>query len=253
MKNTILLITAILIATISFNISTSFGSPNEHFLAWQHSTQLGKNHHIQENNSSAEKEVVLALSDDDRRENRALHIQTSTEQRLPEQVAETLTDTYGSLDSEGRQVFFKLLSKPSMSEYTHSKSISKLFCKDSGLIDNFLSCEAHIYKQRLRYHDNEGKTNLTFTLRMLTYADVETLHRSRKSIYTSADPDTGLSYAWDHLVTRGTRLYWLHAPCTFSENAWNKLVVELENAIAEDTLPLTSKFTCACGLPCRER
>jgi len=236
MKNTTSRIAALAVATILLNVSTSFGAQNKVFFALQHYVQLAKN------------------DEADRKEKRALNIRTNTEHKLPGQVSEPLSDTNNYSYPEGNQVFFNnLLTEPSMSEYTHSKSISKIFCKDSDLINNNLSCEAHIYKLRHRDQYKRANTNLNLTFRMLTYADEQTLQRSAESIYNSANPDTGLSYAWDHLITKGTKLYWLHAPCTYSEKVWDKLVLEFENAVSEDKLQLTSKFTCACGLPCRKR
>ncbi|MEN8164054.1 MAG: hypothetical protein ABFS37_07990 [Acidobacteriota bacterium] len=64
-----------------------------------------------------------------------------------------------------------------------------------------------------------------------------------------ADPDTGLTYAWDLVLLDETRIHHLHADCLFSEEAFDAMSANL----LEVVIPTSgSVIRCRCGGGCRQ-
>ena len=64
-----------------------------------------------------------------------------------------------------------------------------------------------------------------------------------------ADPDTGLTYAWDLVLLDDTRIHHLHADCLFSEEAFDTMSANLYRVISGDT---PRALRCRCGGGCRQ-
>ncbi len=64
-----------------------------------------------------------------------------------------------------------------------------------------------------------------------------------------AQPDTGLTYAWDLLVLDGNQLHNSHAPCLFSEESFDMMSANLLKMISA---PSDSVLRCRCGGGCRQ-
>jgi hypothetical protein len=78
-----------------------------------------------------------------------------------------------------------------------------------------------------------------------TAATAEVLRR-----LAAADPDVGLSYAWDFVIVGVGSVVHLHAACTFSEESF----LILAHALTESSLsadPPPAAFWCRCGGGCR--
>ncbi len=68
-------------------------------------------------------------------------------------------------------------------------------------------------------------------------------------LLAGADPDIGLSYAWDEVLLSGTLVYRLHAECTFSEENFRRVAERLEAALLRR---IDLRVACRCGSGCRE-
>lgn len=97
-----------------------------------------------------------------------------------------------------------------------------------------------------------GATYLRADLTTSEHAGTEFGRSALEDLLTNADPDTGLSYAWDHLLQSGAMVYHLHAGCTFSEDAFQKMAGRIEEAVRHRPFDLRV-VTCRCGGGCRER
>jgi hypothetical protein len=67
----------------------------------------------------------------------------------------------------------------------------------------------------------------------------------------AADPDTGLSYAWDLVASHAGSVLHLHAACTFSQEAFLQLALALGRQIAAAADEPPASFWCRCGGACR--
>ncbi len=98
-----------------------------------------------------------------------------------------------------------------------------------------------------------GKVYLRLQLTTSEHGDVAAAEAAFDELLASADPDTGLSYAWDDLLLSGAVLYHLHAPCLFSEENFQRLVSRLEAAVQRQGQARSPRaFACRCGGGCRE-
>ena len=68
----------------------------------------------------------------------------------------------------------------------------------------------------------------------------------------AADPDTGLTYAWDLLLLAEQRLARLHAECRWSEANFERIAGVVEERLAEQRWRVARKVLCRCGGGCRE-
>ncbi len=87
------------------------------------------------------------------------------------------------------------------------------------------------------------------TRHFATPAEVATHYQE---IVAAADPDTGLSYAWDLVVTRGRYLYRLHAACAFSGEVYRAMADRLKQAVREGGQAPSHTLRCRCGGGCKE-
>lgn len=68
---------------------------------------------------------------------------------------------------------------------------------------------------------------------------------------SAADPDVGLSYAWDLVTTGDDQIIHLHAECTFSERSFMELARAVLRTAAAHGSSSPSSFWCRCGSGCR--
>jgi len=66
-----------------------------------------------------------------------------------------------------------------------------------------------------------------------------------------AHPDTGLSYAWDHVLQRDRFVYHLWAACTLSEPLVAGMVDNLHRLLGSETGQPQRILSCRCGGGCR--
>ena len=67
----------------------------------------------------------------------------------------------------------------------------------------------------------------------------------------AADPDLGLSYAWDYVSAGAGSIFHLHAECTFSEESFGKVARALARRLVGAAAPPGASFWCRCGAGCR--
>lgn len=66
-----------------------------------------------------------------------------------------------------------------------------------------------------------------------------------------ADPDVGLSYAWDLVTAADDQLVHLHADCTFSEKSFLELARAVLRTATAQSVVYPKSFWCRCGGGCR--
>lgn len=67
----------------------------------------------------------------------------------------------------------------------------------------------------------------------------------------AADPDTGLSYAWDFVTVDENRVLHLGADCTFTEATFKTVAAAMARAAGAQETAERSSFWCRCGAGCR--
>lgn len=97
---------------------------------------------------------------------------------------------------------------------------------------------------------DDTPTERTFLRASLTATSFPTAEHALATfteLAASADPDIGLSYAWDYVVLDGPRIFHLHAGCLFSDDAFAVMTVNLDrwSAAGPDRALL-----CRCGAGC---
>lgn len=93
-----------------------------------------------------------------------------------------------------------------------------------------------------------GDVYLRTELTTYEHDDAVTARSGFEDLLVGADPDTGLSYAWDLLLLSGAVVYHLHAECTWSEESFQQVAGRLEGAIR----CAHQRVACRCGGGCRE-
>lgn len=100
----------------------------------------------------------------------------------------------------------------------------------------------------------ESRTFLRFTLTVYEYETPEAALSIFQSLFTSADKDMGLTYAWDYVLLHDSRINWLHAGCLFSEKSWSGMQNLLRQSVyginVKGGIPYT--FECSCGRGCKK-
>ncbi len=86
----------------------------------------------------------------------------------------------------------------------------------------------------------------------LKHADASSAEAAFEELLAGADPNIGLSYAWDKLLLSGTLIYRLHAGCIFSEANFRRRAERLEGAVRRRTGSDLRVVACRCGGGCRE-
>jgi hypothetical protein len=95
-----------------------------------------------------------------------------------------------------------------------------------------------------------GALYLRATVTVSSLVDLEAKAEIAQRL-AAADPDIGLSYAWDYVVADSDSVVHLHAACTFSEKRFQKVAQALaRRLVGADTGPPAS-FWCRCGGGCR--
>ena len=97
-----------------------------------------------------------------------------------------------------------------------------------------------------------GNIYLRADLTALEYGDASSAEAAFEELLASADPNIGLSYAWDQLLLSGARIYHLHAGCIFSEENFRRMAEQLEGPVRRRTESDLRITTCWCGGGCQE-
>ena len=82
-------------------------------------------------------------------------------------------------------------------------------------------------------------------------ADREEARTEVRRRLAAADPDTGLTYAWDLVTSRNDAVLHLHADCTISEELFLAISARLLEAVAGAGDRTEEAFSCRCGGGCR--
>jgi hypothetical protein len=97
----------------------------------------------------------------------------------------------------------------------------------------------------------EGKSFLKF---QLTRHEFDTPQAARKALHAvleNADPQMGISYAWDLLTTDGSTLWHLWASCMWSKPNQRKLVANVIREAMGGRKPSPGQIVeCTCGGKC---
>lgn len=88
--------------------------------------------------------------------------------------------------------------------------------------------------------------NPELSVRADRYVDKTAASRAYATTLSGADTNTGLSYAWDHVLRVGATVYRLHAPCRWGKPRWKGLVADFEGSLGA----ADQRFSCACGGGC---
>ena len=107
---------------------------------------------------------------------------------------------------------------------------------------------------RVRSAEPTGRTSagavyLRATLTVSSHDEAEAASAAVERRLAEADPDTGLSYAWDYVAAAGDSLVHLHAPCTFSEESFRTVAEALAQKLS--STGMQAAFWCRCGSGCR--
>ncbi len=97
-----------------------------------------------------------------------------------------------------------------------------------------------------------GDVYLRAELTALKHGDASSAEAAFDDLLAGADPDTGLSYAWDQLLLSDALIYRLHAECTFSEENFQRMAERLERAVRLRIGADLRVAGCRCGGGCRE-
>jgi hypothetical protein len=93
------------------------------------------------------------------------------------------------------------------------------------------------------------RTYLRFSVTVTSYGRPETAETAFDSLLEEADPDTGLSYAWDTVLLSDERVVHLWAPCLFSRENFGILEGNLASATIGKSA--STSIRCSCGGGCK--
>lgn len=96
------------------------------------------------------------------------------------------------------------------------------------------------------------RTCLRANLTSRSFSDPARARQRYLEMLDSADPDTGLTYAWDLVILNGRHLYRLHAGCLFSEDSFESMSSRLATAVIGQDGSAARRFVCRCGGGCAE-
>ncbi len=98
----------------------------------------------------------------------------------------------------------------------------------------------------------QGAVYLRVDVRALEHADAGSAETVFEELLAGADPNIGLSYAWDQLLLSGAMIYRLHAGCIFAEENFRRMAERLEGAVQRRTGADLRVVDCRCGGGCQE-
>lgn len=96
-----------------------------------------------------------------------------------------------------------------------------------------------------------GNISLKVELRITVYDTPDLAAETFSLIREKADPDMGLSYAWDYLLRRDKAIYHLHTGCIVSEGYFDIMVSNLRGAVYREGGDEPQALRCRCGGGCR--
>ena len=95
-----------------------------------------------------------------------------------------------------------------------------------------------------------GDVYLRATVTIASLGDTAAGYEIRRRL-AAADPDIGLSYAWDYVAADDGTVVHLHADCTFSEKSFRSVARALARQLAGAGAAPAESFWCRCGGRCR--
>lgn len=95
-----------------------------------------------------------------------------------------------------------------------------------------------------------GNLYLRADLTVTEYSGKDAALNEWAAMIAKAHPDMGLSYAWDHLILNGQKIYHLHAACTFSEENMDVMTFNLRSIVVPDQHNVAPTIHCRCGSGC---
>lgn len=163
---------------------------------------------------------------------------------LPEPVEGGMTETGFESSEEVAEIFAGLPEKPVL--------------ESSERVDPSPGTSEHegdrVFRFRSSRSIRETESGLLFARFRLTVSRWSTSEAAGEAIrrrLESANPDAGISYAWDSVMARGAVVFHLHAECTYSEQGFRRLEERLTDALAERPGGIGAFFRCRCGGGCR--
>ena len=97
----------------------------------------------------------------------------------------------------------------------------------------------------------EGSTRIKVELSVTDYATPELAEENFLLIRERADPDMGLSYAWDYLLRQERAIYHLHTGCIVSEANFDIMLGNLTAAVSREGEGEPQALRCRCGGGCQ--
>ncbi len=142
-------------------------------------------------------------------------------------------------------------SLPLVSDFQISESQTKQLQHLPYLYPGLSNSNTYTFTSKTPVSKNHARnTYLQFTLTVLNYNIPSSAKTASDILLASSNPDTGLSYAWDYVVTTSVSVYWLHAPCLMSNQHWQQLTNQLLQYVFVDSPQQHSAFACRCGQKC---
>lgn len=99
---------------------------------------------------------------------------------------------------------------------------------------------------------NHNKPSLEFYVRIARYPDRASAKAAFDALLAGADPNTGLSYAWDWVALGGAQVIHVWAPCRFSRKNAHHIFASAKRALFPGPRP-DDAFHCDCGGGCTSR
>lgn len=96
-----------------------------------------------------------------------------------------------------------------------------------------------------------GSTRIKVELSVIDYATPESAAENFLLIREKADPDMGLSYAWDYLLRQERAIYHLHTGCIVSEANFDIMLGNLTAAVSREGEGEPQALRCRCGGGCQ--
>lgn len=98
----------------------------------------------------------------------------------------------------------------------------------------------------------QSGVRLKISLNVKNFESQEIASKTFSSVCKEADPDMGLTYAWDLVMVQGMRYYHLHADCILAEQHFHSISQALMRIIGKDDKAQQKSLLCRCGGGCRK-